>query len=238
MGFLDRITSILRSNLNDLINRAEDPEKVLETTIQDMREQLVEAKKRVAMAITHEKRLAQDIERHRKEAAEWEGRAMSAVRSDRDDLALKALEKKKAEDAITGDLERQHADQAAAVAQLKVALAAIKERIDEATRRKNELVMRNQRAQAARAAAETLAVAASPRALDTIERMNDKIDRAEAEALAQLEVAGLVTATTDDPLAAEFRRLEAETHPAHDDLLELKRKMKLLEAPKTDSDEP
>jgi phage shock protein A len=91
MGIFDRLSTLLRSNINDLISRAENPEKMLNQLIVDMRTQLAKAKQQVASAIADEKRLASQAEQEKKLAEEWEKRAELAVREGRDDLAKQAL---------------------------------------------------------------------------------------------------------------------------------------------------
>ena len=79
MGIWDRFSTMFRSNLNDLISRAENPEKMLNQLIVDMKTQLGKAKQQVASAIADEKKLQADAEALRKQAEDWERRAMLAV---------------------------------------------------------------------------------------------------------------------------------------------------------------
>src|SRR5690348_12607848 len=91
MGIFDRFSQLLRSNINDLISRAEDPEKMLNQILVDMRSQLVKAKQQVATSIADEKRLRDQADAEYKQAQEWERRAMLAIQEGRDDLAKQAL---------------------------------------------------------------------------------------------------------------------------------------------------
>src|SRR2546425_1089852 len=91
MGIFDRLSTLIRSNINDLISRAENPEKMLNQLIVDMRTQLAKAKQQVAAAIADEKRLAAQVDQERKAAEDWERRAVLAVQEGRDDLAKQAL---------------------------------------------------------------------------------------------------------------------------------------------------
>ena len=91
MGIFDRLSTLLRSNINDLISRAENPEKMLNQLIVDMKTQLGKAKQQVASAIADEKKLQADAEALRKQAEDWERRAMLAVQEGKDDLAKQAL---------------------------------------------------------------------------------------------------------------------------------------------------
>jgi phage shock protein A len=91
MGIFDRFSALLKSNINDLISRAEDPEKMLTQILVDMRGQLVKAKQQVASAIADEKRLRDQTDAEYKQAQDWERRAMLAVQEGRDDMAKQAI---------------------------------------------------------------------------------------------------------------------------------------------------
>src|SRR2546429_6371281 len=90
MGIFDRLSTLIRSNINDLINRAENPEKMLNQLIVDMRSQLAKAKQQVAAAIADEKRLSAQVDTEKKSAEDWERRAVLAVQEGRGDLAKQA----------------------------------------------------------------------------------------------------------------------------------------------------
>src|SRR6266550_66566 len=94
MGIFARLATLIKSNLNDLISRSEDPEKMLNQVAIDMANQLIEAKKQVAVSIADEKRLAKQAEQEAANAAEWERRAMLAIKSGDDALAKEALKRK------------------------------------------------------------------------------------------------------------------------------------------------
>src|SRR5256714_14400528 len=91
MGIFDRLSTLIRSNINDLISRAENPEKMLNQLIDDMRTQLAKAKQQVASAIADEKRLAAQVDQEKKAAEDWEKRAVLAVQEGRADPAHQAL---------------------------------------------------------------------------------------------------------------------------------------------------
>src|SRR2546430_11427016 len=90
MGIFDRISTLIRSNISDLISRAENPEKMLNQLIVDMRAHLAKAKQQVAAAIADEKRLSAQVDQEKKSAEDWERRAGLAVQESRDDLAKQA----------------------------------------------------------------------------------------------------------------------------------------------------
>ena len=101
MGIFGRLASLIKSNLNDLISKSEDPEKMLNQVILEMNTQLMEAKKQVALAIADEKRLGKQFETGKATAEEWERKAMMAVRAGEDDLAKEALLRQKEHETLS-----------------------------------------------------------------------------------------------------------------------------------------
>lgn len=230
MGIFARLATLIKSNLNDLISRSEDPEKMLNQVVLDMKNQLIEAKKQVAVSIADEKKLAKQAEQEAANAAEWERRAMLAIKAGDDGLAKEALARKKEHDQLAGTLKEQWQKQKQAVEQLKTALRMLNGKIEEANRKKNVLIARKKRAEAQRAIQETMTGMNNVSAFETFDRMSAKIDQIEAEAEASTEIAEQYTG---DALAEKFGKLEA-TAGGDDDLLALKRKMGVLppEAPR------
>ena len=228
MSLFQRITDLVRANLGELVSRAEDPEKVLTQAVEDMQRQLGEAKKRVALALADEKRLEKQVEAERARVAEWEQKAMTAIRGGRDDLAMQALAKRKEAEAAATQLGAQRDEQHRAVDELKQALVALAAKIDEAQRERALLMARIKRAEAQKTIAETLSMANDRSAFETFARMAEKVDRIEAEAGARLEVAALVGGSADDRLKKEIDQLG--TLSADIELLALKSKMGLLGA--------
>jgi phage shock protein A len=230
MGIFARLATLIKSNLNDLISSSEDPEKMLNQVVIDMGNQLLEAKKQVAMSIADEKRLAKQVEQEAANAAEWERRAMLAIKAGDDTLAKEALARKKEHDSLVTAYKDQWQKQKQAVDQLKTALKLLNNKIEEAKRKKNVLVARKKRAEAQKAIQETLTGLNNASAFETFDRMAAKIDQLEAEAEATTELA---EEASGDTLAARFGKLEM-TAGAEDELMALKRKMGVAppEAPK------
>lgn len=224
MGILSRLAQLIKSNLNDMISRSEDPEKMLDQLMLDMNQQLMEAKTQVAASIAEEKGLQRQTEEHRKQAAEWERKAALAVRAGNDELAKEALLRKRELDSSAEQLQQQWLKQKQGVDQLRLALQALSRKIEEAKRKKVVLVARKKRAEAQKAIQQTMSGLSSTSAFETFDRMAAKIDQMEAEAEATAELA---EQTSGDQLANKFRELEA-TAGANQDLLELKRKMGIL----------
>lgn len=229
MGFFGRLATLIKSNLNDLISKSEDPEKMLNQVIVDMNQQLVEAKKQVAVAIADEKRLQKQYNNEKAVLDEWHKKAMLAVRAGDDELAKEALLRKKEHDNLAKAFEDQWRKQQIAVNQLKTALRALNNKIEEAKRKKNVLIARKRRAEAMKQIQETMSGLADNSAFETFDRMAEKIDQIEAEAEAGAE---LSEEYSGDVLKSRFAQLEA-TSGADAELELLKREMGLIteEAP-------
>ena len=206
MGIFQKLSTMLRSNINDLISRAENPEKMLNQIILDMRDQLARAKREVAAAIADERKLKQQLDDEIKQARDWEQRAMLAVRENRDDLAKQALirQQEHAERAATLDRTwRSHAEE---TEKLKGSLRQLNDKIDEAKRKRNLLIAKQKRAQAQRRIHETMSGLSDTSAFEAFNRMADKIEDTERRQLAHAEVdEALVLPTVE----SEFLKLEA-----------------------------
>lgn len=220
MAILQRFWTVLKSNLNHWIGQSEDPEKMLNQMLLDMQEQLITAKKQVAVSIADEKRLKAQHTQEFELAQEWEKKAMLAVKAGNDQLAMQALERKTEHEKLANGFEEQWTAQKASVEQLKAALVQLNEKINDAKRKKNLLIARAKRAEAQKTINETMTGIGQTNAFDTIERMEEKIARMEAESEAAVELAN--EAVTDQ-LEKQFESLQiTETSDA---LAALKAKM-------------
>jgi phage shock protein A len=224
MGIFDRFATMLKSNINDLISRAENPEKMLNQLITDMRGQLDKARQQVAQAIADEKKLAADAAAMKKQAEDWERRAMLAVQEGRDDLAKQAL--MRYNEALQGAqaLHETWLKSKQETEALKTSLRQLNDKIEEAKRKKNILVARARRAEAQQRIQDTLSGMGDRSAFESFERMQERIESNERKAIAAAE---LQEEFSGDKLAREFEQLEY--HGSSDQqLLELKQKMGLL----------
>jgi phage shock protein A len=228
MGIFSRLGTLIKSNINDLITKAEDPEKMLTQVLLEMQQQLVEAKKAVAVAIADEKKLQKQYTAETDKSKEWERKAMVAVRAGDDNLARQALARKQEHETIATQFQQQWLAQKHAVEKLKDALRLLNNKIEEAKRKKNILIARKKRAEAQQQIANTMQGLGDTSAFDTFERMADRIQLMEAEAEAGAELAGELSG---DTLESKFLALESGGHGSEDDALaELKAKMGLLES--------
>ncbi|MDR3131203.1 MAG: PspA/IM30 family protein [Treponema sp.] len=226
MGIFLRLKTLISSNVNDLINKAEKPEKMLNQLLIDMNEQLIESKKAVALAIADEKKLERELQNQEAQAQEWERRAVLAVQAGKDDLAKEALLRKQEYSNNSAEYRKQWDIQKASVEKLKEALRELQNKIEEAQRKKNLLVARAKRAEAQQKIQSTLSsVSGNRTAFDAFDRMAQKVDQMEAEADAVRE---LEDVSANASLEKRFAELEKSDSSADLMLLELKEKMKAL----------
>ena len=229
MGIFSRLGTLIKSNLNDLISKAEDPQKMLNQIVVDMQNQLVEAKKQVAVSIADEKRLKKQWDDQAELGKEWERKAMLAVRAGDDVLAKEALTRKGEHDKMSGELGKQWQLQKDAVENLKGQLRSLNDKIEEAKRKKDLLIARQKRAEAQKAIQDTMRGLSDTNAFDSFSRMSQKVDQIEAEADASTELGGELAG---DTLQQKFKALE--TGGSSDlALAELKAKMGLGPMPAT-----
>ncbi|HEY9877669.1 MAG TPA: PspA/IM30 family protein [Leptolyngbyaceae cyanobacterium] len=202
MGLFDRVSRVVRSNLNAAVSSAEDPEKILDQAIIDMQEDLVQMRQAVASAIASQKRVQQQYERAQSESTTWQQRAQLALQKGDETLAREALVRKKtqAETAVT--LKTQLDQQASTVDQLKRNLIALESKISEAKTKKDMLKARASAAKANEQLQNTMGRMSTSSAMGAFERMEEKVMQMEATSQAAAELAGA-------DLESQFAALEA-----------------------------
>ncbi|MDR3122674.1 MAG: PspA/IM30 family protein [Treponema sp.] len=226
MGLFSRLKTLISSNVNDLINKAENPEKMLNQLLIDMNTQLIESKKAVAMAIADEKKLERETANQESQAQEWEKKAMLAVRAGKDDLAKEALLRKQEYENAAAEYRKQWEAQVSSVDKLKASLRELQNKIDEAQRKKNLLIARAKRAEAQQKIQSTMSsVTGNRSAFDAFDRISQKVDQLEAQADAAKELEDF---SANNDLEKKFKELEKSDDSADMLLLELKEKMKAL----------
>ena len=226
MGIFSRLATVIKANINALIGRAEDPEKVLDQLVMDMRGQLAKTKQEVATSIADEKKLLAQVDKEKKAAEDWEQRAMLAVQEGRDDLAKQALLRQNEHMQAAQQLHETWVRHKSDVEKLKASLRQLNDKIEEAKRKKNLLVARQKRAKAQRHIQETMSAASDRSAFDSFNRMEERIADMERQAVAAAELAGELEG---DSLDQQFVQLEFQGN-ADQRLLELKEKMGVLPA--------
>jgi len=216
MGVFERISRIIRSNINELLDRAEDPEKMLQQIMVDMQQDLREAKLHVAASIRDQKKLETRYHENLEMADRWEKRAISAVEEENDNLAKEALRRKKSFEQLAEGYKEQLTEQTESVKLLKVSLSSLEAKIEEARRRKDLLIARQKRAKAQKTISETMSGISKSSALAALERMEGRVKATEiqAEAIAEIE---------SNNLEAKFAELG--NNDVDDELAKLKEKV-------------
>ena len=202
MGLFDRLSRVVRANLNDLVSKAEDPEKILEQAIIDMQEDLVQLRQAVARAIATQKRTEQQYNKNQTEANNWQQRAQLALQKGDESLAREALVRKKANADTAATLKAQLEQQTAQVDTLKRNLIALESKISEAKTKKDMLKARASAAKANEQLQSTISSLNTGGSMAAFERMEEKVLMMEAKSQAAGELAGA-------DLESQFAKLEA-----------------------------
>jgi phage shock protein A len=202
MGLFDRVSRVVRSNLNAAVSSAEDPEKILDQAIIDMQEDLVQLRQAVATAIASQKRVQQQHTQAQSEAENWQRRAQLALQKGDENLAREALNRKKVQAETATALKTQLDQQSATVDTLKRNLIALEGKISEAKTKKDMLKARAQAAKANEQLQRTVGNLGTSTAMSAFERMEEKVMQMEARSQAAAELAGA-------DLESQFAQLEA-----------------------------
>jgi phage shock protein A len=189
MALLERVATLLRANLNDLIDRAEDPEKMLKQVILDMQNQLIQVKTQVAIAIADQHILAKKLQENEQTTADWMRKAELAVERQQDQLARPALERVISYRQLSMNFREQLQDQNVQVENLKSALQKLDQKLVEAQNRSEILAARHRRARTIGKAADARAsLSAEGAHATTLGRMSNKVLREEATSLAKSQM--------------------------------------------------
>jgi phage shock protein A len=216
MSILDRLSTLVKSNLNDLIDKMQDPGKEIDQLVLDMEDSVRQARAEVASSMADEKRLAKQAEDLAAEAKSWEEHAARAVQAGDDALAKEALRRKAQKDADRIEIDKAATEQKVQVEQLVAGLRALELRVKEVKLRQGTL------REKARAAKGQSPMSGDSSAFADFERMSGKIDALEAEAGLSGELAGQTAAQV-----ASERKLEqlSEDGAIDDALAALKKKL-------------
>lgn len=201
MGLIDRISQLARANINDMLDRAEDPEKMLNQILRDMESNIKQAREQVAMMIAQEKEIEGDVAHTRKLAGEWGAKAKRAVDAGKDDLAREALRRKRDNDENSAVYESQLNTQRQTVTKLKQQLQALESKYQTTMSQRDTLITRQRRASAQVKVAASLSEFSPMDPTADLDRMERKIRGSEAKAAALTEMG-------DESLDAQFRELD------------------------------
>ena len=216
MTLLDRLSRLIRANLSDLLRRAEDPEKIINQALEDMKEALREAREQVAAAMAEGKRLEREVESHLQEATLWEEKAKEALKAGREDLAKEALKSRKRALDLAEGFKQQAEEQKALIERLMTQLKALEAKIDEAEARKKLLLARKKVVEAAEAVRRMESKLDAHPALEAFEEMEARILSMEDRHEALKELDGqdlekeLAALSAEKELEEELSRLKKE----------------------------
>ena len=207
MALMERVATLVRANLNDLIDKAEEPEKMIKQVILDMQNQLLQVKTQVAIAIADQHLLDKKHKENEEKSAEWVRKAELAVDKKQDDLARAALERSLSYRSLAENFAQQVADQTAQVETLKSALRKLEQKLAEAQAKSEVLIARSRRARALDKAGDARLAMGNSEHANAFDRMNNKVQHNEAFSQAKAELSG---DSVEDRLASLERQDEVE----------------------------
>jgi phage shock protein A len=189
MALLERVSTLVRANLNDLIDKAEEPEKMIKQVILDMQNQLLQVKTQVAIAIADQHLLEKKRKENDDKVAEWMRKAELAVDKKQDDLARAALQRVESYREMTTSFGQQVNDQKAQVENLKTALRQLDQKLAEAQAKADLLIAQHRRARAVGKTSDAKIHIGDGSKAAAFDRMKHKVVREEAVSQAKAEIA-------------------------------------------------
>jgi phage shock protein A len=203
MGILDRMSRLIRANINDMIDRAEDPEKMLNELLREMESGIKEARVQVANMIAQQNEIESELQESQQNSREWERRAELAVQNNKDDLAREALRRKRDADNIAMVYAQQATAQQETVDRLKQQLKLLEAKYNEAEGKRDVLIARHRATQAQRKVTQTLSTMPGLDTHSELDRMEKRIRSEEAQTRAMGELQG-------DSLDYQFSELDRD----------------------------
>ena len=225
MGILTRIINLFRATTSDLLDKAEDPEKMIKQMISDLEAQKKKAKEQMTEALALQKRLERDTEKEHQEAEKWEQKAILAVQNEKDDLAKEALTRKNEHLRRALDFEKQLEMHRNNASSLKESYQIMEDKIDEIKRKQGLLSVKQKQAEAQEKIYKTIeGLGDTSGIMDTIERAEEKVENLQARAEAYQEIS---MESDQESLEKKFKELENESPDMEMELLELKKRAAL-----------
>jgi len=203
MALLERVATLIRANLNELVDRAENPEKMIKQVILDMQNQFMQVKTQVAIALADLHLLEKKQQENNGREEEWMRKAQLAVSKEDDRLARAALDRAMSYKQLAANFVEQMEDQKSQVEGLKDALNALARKISEAEGKAELLIAQHRRTRAVGRAADASQRAALEEKAGAFQRMSNKVMRAEAVTQATVELSG-------EDIERGFEKLERE----------------------------
>jgi phage shock protein A len=188
MGLLERVSTLIRANINDVIDRAEDPEKMIKQVILDMENQYMQVKTQVAVSIADQHMLEKKQKENEDVGADWMRKAERAVDKQQDDLARAALDRYQTSQRLAQSYREQVDDQKIQVEALKGALMKLEQKLDEAKSKRDMLIARHRRSVALNKAAKAQNAAGDGSKSAAFDRLKDRVNQSESVASAELEL--------------------------------------------------
>ncbi len=204
MGLLERVSTLIRANLNDMIDRAEDPEKMIKQVMMDMENQYLQVKTQVAVSIADQHMLEKKLRENEDSGKDWMRKAEIAVDKGKDDLARAALDRFHTSQRLTLSYREQVDDQKLQVEALKSALQKLEQKLEEAKSKRDLLLARHRRSIALGKAARAQTALGDNSKSATFDRLKDRVHTTEAVATAEVEL------LTDD-MGEKLTRLDRDT---------------------------
>jgi phage shock protein A len=199
MALLERVATLVRANLNDLIDKAEDPEKMIKQVILDMQNQLLQVKTQVAISIADQHVLERKLKENDESEKQWLRRAEMAVDKSDESLARAAVERAMSHKSMAESFRQQVEDQKAQVENLKSALLKLQQKLSEAQSKSDVLIAQHRRSRAMGKASEASISMGDDSKSAAFDRMKSKVQHSEAAAQAHSE---LLADDVDDRFAA------------------------------------
>ena len=220
MGIFGRISDIFKANVNDALDKMEDPEKMIKQMVIEMQEAIAKATSGLATAMAQEKKLERDYTTYAESAKGWESKAMAALQAGNEDLAKQALAKKAESDQQARQFESMLTSARASTGNLKSQVEALKVKLSEARMKESTLIARNETAKAQKQIAKQVGNFDATSSFAKFDKWEEKILKNEAEAQALTELSGDSSKSLND----EFKLLEKNSQ-VDDELAKLKAKL-------------
>ena len=207
MALLERVSTLVRANLNDLVDKAEDPEKMIKQVILDMQNQLLQVKTQVAISIADQHVLAKRKQENEENEKQWRRRAELAVDKGDDTLARAALERAMSYQATSASFQQQVDDQKTQVENLKAALLKLQQKLAEAESKSDVLIAQHRRSRALGKATDAGLAMGDDSNSAAFDRMKNKVHHSEATAQARSE---LLSNDVEDRFASLEKQVEID----------------------------
>jgi len=207
MAIFQRISDILKANINDMLDKAEDPEKMVKQIIIEMEEQVDQATQALGQAMGSQKLAAKQLEDVKRSEAQWEERAKAALKAGNEDLARRALDSKVGLDAQIVQMQASYDNLTDQVNKLKDQVKGLKSKLEEARSRQAVLIARSKMADAAQNVATAVSSTSSSSAFSKLDKLEQKVALKEATAEAYTEVNGEFSIAGED----DFEQLQHQT---------------------------